>query len=191
GIFVAFIYIDRSPVFADEPLICQHAAFNPSRGDHFTREGLELVEASRPDHQLDPPGNLHCSRQSERLPNRLLFPAGIARVRQTPKFARCVEFCGIICGSESEGDLMSDDIDAIKVAAQTYLDGLYEGDADKLATVFHPTSALTWEQDGALKPLPRDEWLKAVRDRASAKARGLARHDEILHIDQSSPTTAF
>ena len=63
---------------------------------------------------------------------------------------------------------MSDDIAAIKVAAETYLDGLYEGDADKLATVFHPTSALTWEQDGALKPLPRDEWLQAVRGRASA-----------------------
>jgi hypothetical protein len=70
---------------------------------------------------------------------------------------------------------MADDSNAIKFAAQTYLDGLYEGDADKLATVFHPTSALTWEQDGALKPLPRDEWLKAVRGRASAKSLGLPR----------------
>ena len=58
---------------------------------------------------------------------------------------------------------MVDDSNAIKSAAQTYLDGLYVGDADKLATVFHPTSALTWEQDGALKLLPRDEWLKAVQ----------------------------
>jgi hypothetical protein len=38
---------------------------------------------------------------------------------------------------------MSDDAAAIRIAAQTYLDGLYEGDADKLAAVFHPTSALT------------------------------------------------
>jgi len=53
------------------------------------------------------------------------------------------------------------------------------------------TSALTWEQDGVLKPLPRDEWLEMVRNRASAKSQGLARHDEILQIDQSSPTTAF
>ncbi len=86
---------------------------------------------------------------------------------------------------------MVDEVQAIKAAAQTYLDGLYEGDADKLATVFHPTSALTWEQDGVLKPLPRDEWLEMVRNRASAKSQGLARHDEILQIDQSSPTTAF
>ena len=52
---------------------------------------------------------------------------------------------------------MVDETGAIKAAAQTYLDGLYEGDADKLATVFHPMSALTWEQDGVLKPLSRDE----------------------------------
>ena len=80
---------------------------------------------------------------------------------------------------------------AIQATVQTYLDGLYEGDTDKLAAVFHPTSVLTSEQDGALKPLPRDAWLDLVRSRQSAKAQGLSRHDEILQIDQSSPTTAF
>jgi len=86
---------------------------------------------------------------------------------------------------------MSDDAKAVEAAVQTYLDGLYEGDADKLASVFHPTSALTWEENGVLTPLPRDQWLDAVRSRPSAKARGLPRQDEILHIDQASPTMAF
>ena len=86
---------------------------------------------------------------------------------------------------------MADEAAAIRTAAQTYLDGLYEGDADKLASVFHPTSALTWEENGVLPPLPRDQWLDAVRNRPSAKARGLARQDEILQIDQASPTMAF
>ena len=86
---------------------------------------------------------------------------------------------------------MTDDIVAIKAAAQTYLDGLHEGDADKLGSVFHPTSSLTYEEGGELKPLPRDEWLAAVRARPSPKSRGLPRHDEILQVDQSSPTTAF
>ena len=86
---------------------------------------------------------------------------------------------------------MIDETEAIRAAAQTYLDGLYEGDAERLASVFHPTSALTWEQDGALKPLPRDEWLNVVRNRASPRPLGQSRHDEILQIDQSSPTTAF
>jgi hypothetical protein len=86
---------------------------------------------------------------------------------------------------------MADDRKAIETAVWTYLDGLYEGDVEKLASVFHPTSALTYEQDGRLVPLPRDEWLAAVRSRPSAKARGLARHDEVLQIDQATPTMAF
>ena len=86
---------------------------------------------------------------------------------------------------------MAEDLDDIRAAVKTYLDGLYEGDADKLASVFHPTSSLTYEEGGALKPLPRDEWLAAVRARPSAQSRGLPRHDEILQIDQSSPTTAW
>jgi hypothetical protein len=79
---------------------------------------------------------------------------------------------------------------AIETAVQTYLDGLYEGDADKLASVFHPTSVLTSSHEGALTRLPRDEWLQMVRTRPSPQSRGLARHDEILHVDQASPTMA-
>jgi hypothetical protein len=86
---------------------------------------------------------------------------------------------------------MIDERTAIEAAVKTYLDGLFEGDADKLASVFHPTSALTSEQNGVVTKLPRDEWLTIVRDRASAKSQGLERRDEILQIDQSSPTTAF
>ena len=86
---------------------------------------------------------------------------------------------------------MSDDLAAIETAVHTYLDGLYEGDADKLAAVFHPTSSLTYEDKGALKPLPRDEWLAGVKSRKSAKSQGLPRHDHVLQVDMSGPTTAF
>src|SRR5262245_48636281 len=94
------------------------------------------------------------------------------------------------CSMLEEAD-MTDDREAIRLASQTYLDGLHEGDADKLAAVFHPTSALTWEDGGGLVAMPRDKWLGAVMTQPSAKARGLSRHDEILQIDQSSPTSAF
>ncbi len=86
---------------------------------------------------------------------------------------------------------MTDDRAAIERATQTYFDGLHEGDADKLASVFHPTSVLTFEQDGKLVELTRDQWLEGVRARPSAKAKGLARDDAVLLIDQSSPVTAF
>ena len=86
---------------------------------------------------------------------------------------------------------MSQDRAEIEAVVQTYLDGLYEGDVDKLAAAFHPTSSLTYEENGVLTPLPRDRWLEAVRDRPSPKSRGLPRHDRILQIDQASPTAAF
>lgn len=86
---------------------------------------------------------------------------------------------------------MSDERAAIERTIQTYFDGLYEGDADKLASVFLPTSALTFEQVGQAQVLPLADWLKAVRERGAPKARGLARDDAILLLDQSGPTTAF
>ena len=91
----------------------------------------------------------------------------------------------------TETPINTDERQAIEQAVQTYFDGLYEGDADKLASVFHDTSALSWEQDGQLAVWTLAEWLKAVRERPSPKAKGLARDDAILWLDQSGPTTAF
>ncbi|MFM7343931.1 MAG: nuclear transport factor 2 family protein [Tagaea sp.] len=82
------------------------------------------------------------------------------------------------------------DLAAIEATVKTYLDGLYEGDADKLAAAFHPTSALTQSLDGKPTITPRDEWLAAVRARPSPKSKGLARHDRILSIDRVGPTMA-
>lgn len=86
---------------------------------------------------------------------------------------------------------MSSDKAAIEQATQTYFDGLYEGDADKLASIFHPTSELTFEQDGKLVVWTRDQWLDNVRKRPSAKSKGSPRDDAILLLDQSGPNTAF
>ena len=80
---------------------------------------------------------------------------------------------------------------AIEQTIQTYFDGLFDGDADKLASVFHEAAALTFEQDGRVTVLPLAQWLKAVRERPAPKARSLARDDAILWLDQSGPTTAF
>lgn len=82
--------------------------------------------------------------------------------------------------------LIDDDIAAIAAATQAYLDALHEGDADKLAEVFLPTSALTQSFEGEMKITPRDAWLEAVRGRPAPKAAGLARHDQILTIDRIS-----
>jgi hypothetical protein len=86
---------------------------------------------------------------------------------------------------------MNTDLEALRTATQTYLDGLYEGDADKIATVFLPTSALTQAYEDDLKITPRDAWLDAVRTRPSPQARGLTRDDHILTIDLISDTLAL
>jgi hypothetical protein len=87
--------------------------------------------------------------------------------------------------------MANEDITAIEAAVKVYLDGLYEGDADKLASVFHPTSALTQAVDGTIVVTPRDQWLSAVRSRPSPRDGGLARGDHILAIDLAGPTMAF
>ncbi|MBN9450926.1 MAG: nuclear transport factor 2 family protein [Bosea sp.] len=75
---------------------------------------------------------------------------------------------------------MNADIKAVEATVRTYLDGLYEGDAEKLAHVFHPTSALT---------TVREE--NAVRNRPSPQAAGMQRDDHILTIDLVGPTLAL
>ena len=75
---------------------------------------------------------------------------------------------------------MNDDIKAIEAATQVYLDGLYEGDVAKLASVFHPTSALTQSQGGELKIVPREQWFEAVRNRKSPQETGLERGDRVV-----------
>ena len=83
------------------------------------------------------------------------------------------------------------DLADIEVLVKDYLDGLYDGDADKIARVFHPTSALTQSVDGKPVVTPRDTWLAGVRTRPSAKSQGLAREDHVLSIDLVGPTMAL
>ena len=79
----------------------------------------------------------------------------------------------------------------IEAVIQTYFDGLYEGDADKLAAAFHPVSHLYSEKDGGVVDVPREEWFAAVRTRESAASKGLERDDRILMMDISGPETAL
>ncbi len=86
----------------------------------------------------------------------------------------------------------TDDLKIIEGVIQSYLDGLYEGDAAKIASVFHPTSALTSvTDDGKLEITPRDKWLDKVRARQAPKQQGLPRHDHVLTIDPVGPAMAY
>lgn len=87
---------------------------------------------------------------------------------------------------------MNADIKAVEATVRTYLDGIYEGNIDKLSHVFHPSSALTTvREDGSIQATARDEWFDVVRKRQSPQALGLQRDDHILTLDLVGPTLAL
>jgi len=83
------------------------------------------------------------------------------------------------------------DIAAIEATVWMYLDGLYEGDTEKLAAAFHPVSHLYSDEQGRVVDVPRDQWFEIVRKRPSPKSQGHPRHDRIISIDQAGPATAL
>lgn len=87
---------------------------------------------------------------------------------------------------------MNANIKAVEATVRTYLDGIYEGNIDKLSHVFHPSSALTTvREDGSIQATARDDWFDVVRNRQSPQALGLQRDDHILTLDLVGPTLAL
>jgi len=86
---------------------------------------------------------------------------------------------------------MPSDLTDLEQAVQTYFDGLYEGDTDKLGRVFHEVAHLFSVTDGKLDDMSRQQWFDMVRGRQSAQSRDLPRRDWVVQIDRSSLTTAF
>ena len=79
---------------------------------------------------------------------------------------------------------MDTDTRALQAVAQTYFDAAYEMDADKFASIFHPSSSVTKVgDDGNVSVTPIATWLAAVRNMKAPKQLGLERHDEILSIE--------
>lgn len=85
---------------------------------------------------------------------------------------------------------MSDGYQEISRLVQTYFDGLYECDTEKLATIFHPSSRLFANMNGEFVDWPREEWFEIVRKRVPPASKGEARHDRIVSIDMSDDNTA-
>ena len=86
---------------------------------------------------------------------------------------------------------MKEPIGEICSMLQTYFDGWYEADPDKLARAFHPDCHLFCVIDGKLDNDAMPKVLDGVAHRTSGASRGDARHDRILSLDLASPTTAL
>lgn len=79
---------------------------------------------------------------------------------------------------------MDTDTQALRSLAQTYFDAAYAMDADKFATILHPSSSVTKVgEDGEVSVTPIATWLAAVRTLRSPQQQGFQRDDRILSID--------
>ena len=79
----------------------------------------------------------------------------------------------------------------ITAVLKDYLAGLYDGDLEKFARVFHPASHL-YSTDGAeLADLPREAYFEMIRGRDSPREQGLRRYDRIVSIHKAGPDTAL
>ena len=79
---------------------------------------------------------------------------------------------------------MNTDIRALLAIAEAYFDAAYEMDADKFASIFHPSSSVTKVgEDGNVSVTPIERWLAAVRNMKAPQQLALERYDEILSID--------
>ena len=69
---------------------------------------------------------------------------------------------------------MSHDRSTVEAIVQHYFDGLYEGNADKIGAIFHPTADLRWLEKGELQVLTVPDWLRSHPETAVGQGRGQA-----------------
>ena len=79
---------------------------------------------------------------------------------------------------------MDTDGDALRSLAQAYFDAAYEMDADRFASLFHPSSSVTKvDSEGEVSFTPISDWLAAVRNIPSPKQLSGRRDDQLISID--------
>ncbi len=66
---------------------------------------------------------------------------------------------------------MSHDRSTVEAVVHHYFDGLYEGNADKLGAIFHPSADLRWVEKGELQVLTVPDWLDRVQEAALRQGR--------------------
>jgi len=79
---------------------------------------------------------------------------------------------------------MDSDTSALRSIAQAYFDAAHEMDAEKFASLFHPSSSVTRiGDDSNVSVTPIATWLAAVRNMSAPKDQGFQRDGQILSID--------
>ncbi len=86
---------------------------------------------------------------------------------------------------------ISDDLVKIENIIRIYLDLLYKGNVDLIKSVFHQEATVSSISDGKIISINMEGFRKRVATRESPESISETRHDKIILIDISSPTTAI
>ena len=90
-----------------------------------------------------------------------------------------------------EINTISGDLAKIETIIRIYLDLLYKGDVDLIKSVFHQEATVSSISEGKIISINMEGFRKRVATRESTESIGETRHDKIILIDISSPTTAI
>ncbi|MDP6318927.1 MAG: nuclear transport factor 2 family protein [SAR324 cluster bacterium] len=90
-----------------------------------------------------------------------------------------------------EINTISGDLAKIENIIRIYLDLLYKGDVDLIKSVFHQEATVSSISEGKIISVNMEGFRKRVATRESPESIGETRHDKIILIDISSPTTAI
>ena len=80
---------------------------------------------------------------------------------------------------------------AVTGVLETYFDGLYHADTDKLAIAFHPKAIYATADETPLLYRTMDEYFPVVAKRVSPASRDEPRRDMIESIEFAGENTAF
>ncbi len=86
---------------------------------------------------------------------------------------------------------ISDDLVKIENIIRIYLDLLYKGNVDLIKSVFHQEATVSSISEGKIISINMEGFRKRVATRESPESISETRHDKIILIDISSPTTAI
>lgn len=87
--------------------------------------------------------------------------------------------------------LIADNLVKIENIIIIYLDLLYKGDIDLIESVFLQEATVSSVSGGKIISINMDGFRKRIATRQSPESVGETRHDKIIMIDISSPTTAI
>lgn len=79
----------------------------------------------------------------------------------------------------------------IATALAAYFDGFYEGNIEKLQSIFHPTCHLYSAPNGELMDSNMEAVYGRVGNRTKPSERGDPKEDGIIAVDQSAPECSF